>query len=343
MRIAYVLASWPEPSQTFVRAEIAALREQGVEVGIVAARVGALGGERLPDVVGLGEDAVRFLRGFDHVHGHFADFAVRCAGPLAERAGRPWSLTAHACDLFRQDTAVRPAEWQGLSPRCTTVVTISRFHQRFIADRGVPIRRIAVIPNAVDVSALSARSRPLPTALRSIVAVGRPVAKKGFPDLVHAWAAARARVPGLQLTIVGGAGLVAGEVPGLVLLPMLPHDETLDRMAAADLVAAPCTVAPGGDMDGIPTVLVEAGALRRPVLATRLSGIPDLVADGVNGLLVPPGDVPSLAAALVRLAERPAELARMAAAGPVLAAAHDAGLVAEQLIRTAFLPARMAA
>lgn len=219
----------------------------------------------------------------------------------------------------------------------------STFHAQFIADRGVPAERIAVVPNAVDVAALSARTPPLPTRLRSMLAVGRPVAKKGFPALVAAWAQARARVPDLELTIIGGEGLVAGEVPGLSLLPMLPHEETLERMARADLVVAPCTTAADGDMDGIPTVLVEAGALRRPVLATRIAGIPDLVAEGVNGMLVPPGDVPSLVAAITRLAQRPAELSRMAAAGPVLAAAHDASLVAERLVHAAFAPARMAA
>jgi glycosyltransferase involved in cell wall biosynthesis len=117
---------------------------------------------------------------------------------------------------------------------------------------------------------------------------------------------------------------------------MCDWDRTMEAMRRADVVVAPSIVAADGDMDGIPTVLAEAGALRRPVIASRLSGIPDLVADGVNGLLVPPGDVNALAVALVRLAQRPGELTRLGDAGPALAAAHEAGVVARRLLQEAF-------
>jgi glycosyltransferase involved in cell wall biosynthesis len=103
-------------------------------------------------------------------------------------------------------------------------------------------------------------------------------------------------------------------------------------------VVAPSVVAPDGDMDGIPTVLVEAAALRRPLIASAVSGVGDLVCDGVNGLLVPPGDVDALAAALARLVARPAELQRLGSGGPMLAAAHDARRVARRLQAEVFAP-----
>ena len=137
--------------------------------------------------------------------------------------------------------------------------------------------------------------------------------------------------PELELEIIGGAGLVEAPPPGLTLSATRPYAEVLSAMALADLVVAPSIVAPDGDMDGIPTVLVEAGALRRPVLASQLSGIGDLVCDGVNGLLLPPGDVDALVAALLRLVSRPAELQRLGTGGPTLAAAHDARRVAARL------------
>ena len=345
MRVAYVLNEYPVPSQTFVHAELVALRSLGVDVGVVAFQRGdpavrfgdGPDGVPLPPLWdGRPEALLGVVRGFDHLHGHFADFGVRVLAGVARDADRPWSMTCHAYDLFRADACVRPDEWRALPASCRAVVTLSRFHRAFLVGRGCDPARIRVIPNAARLAELLARAPAPPTRCRKILAVGRPVAKKGFPTLVNAWARARARVPDLELEIIGGAGLVATPPPGLTLSAMRPYADVLAAMAAADVVVAPSVVAPDGDMDGIPTVLVEAGALRRPVVASDLSGISDLVADGVNGLLVPPGDVDALAAALVRLAARPAEVQRLGAGGPMLAAPHDAHAVAERLLAEAF-------
>lgn len=343
-RIAYVVAQYPVASQTFVHAEIVALRRLGFDVQVVALQRGPEGlsfGEG-PDGVPLEpihigrEGAAKVLAGFDHLHGHFADFGVRALASLAAEAGRPFSFTAHAYDIFRHDAAVTPAEWVKVSGSVQRVVAISRFHRDFIRDRGVPADKIVVIPNAASLLGLLGSAPPAPRALHKVLAVGRPVAKKGFGVLVQAWARARVSVPGLELDIIGGEGLVAEPPPGLRLWPMTDWARTMEAMRRADVVVAPCVVAPDGDMDGIPTVLAEAGALRRPVIASELSGIPDLVAHGVNGLLVPPGDINALAMALVRLSQRPAELTRLGDAGPTLAAAHEASVVARRLLHEAF-------
>ena len=347
MHVAYVLQAYPVPSQTFVHAELVALRALGHRVTVVAERAGdpsirfGDGPEGTPFPlahVGLAPspalDAV--LRGAEHLHGHFADHGMFVLAPLAARVDRPFSFTAHAYDLFRQGAAVPLDAWASLPPLLRKIVTISRFHRDWLALRGVPPERVAVIPNGADLAPLLAAAPPPPTQLRRVVAVGRPVAKKGFGVLVQAWDLARRSLPQLELTIVGGAGLVQAPPPTLRLLPMLPYAETLREMAAADLVVASSVAAPDGDMDGIPTVLAEAGALRRPVVASCITGTPDLVMDGVNGLLLPPGDVRALATAFLRLAQRPVELARMGAAGPTLAAAHDARLVARTLAQEAF-------
>ncbi len=347
MHVAYVLQAYPVASQTFVHAEMVALRALGHRVTVVTETAGdpAIRFGEGPDGapfpvahVGLAPspalDAV--LRAADHLHGHFADHGVFVLAPLAARVDRPFSFTAHAYDLFRQGACVPLDAWASLPDRLRKVVTISRFHREWLAVRGVSRARVAVIPNGADLAPLLASAPPPPTQLRRVVAVGRPVAKKGFGVLVQAWDLARRSVPHLELTIVGGAGLVNAPPPSLRLLPMLPYADTLREMAAADLVVASSLAAPDGDMDGIPTVLAEAGALRRPVVASCITGTPDLVVDGVNGLLVPPGDVRALASAFLRLAQRPVELARMGAAGPTLAAAHDARLVARRLVQEAF-------
>lgn len=349
--VAYVLARYPVASQTFVHAEIVALRRLDIDVRVFAHQPGE------PDVAfGFGPDGVPLpvqhtglfaegspdpaalaeLRRFDHLHGHFADFGVRVLAPLAEAAGRPFSFTAHAYDLFRRDAAVTPEEWRALSPKLRRVVAISRFHRSFLMSRGVPAERIAVIPNAAALAELLGTAPAAPTQLRRILAVGRPVAKKGFGVLVQAWGQLQAQHPGIELEIMGGEGLVVDPPAGLRLTPMQPWTQAVEAMKRADLVVAPSVVAADGDMDGIPTVLAEAGALRRPVVASNLSGIGDLVVHGVNGFLVPPGDIHALTMAFARLAQRPAELTRLGNAGPQLAACHDADVVAARLQREAF-------
>lgn len=349
--VAYVLARYPVDSQTFVHAEMVALGRLGVDIRVFTHQRGegdvrfgdGPDGAPLPiEHVGLFAGgtpdpvAVAKMHGIDHLHGHFADFGVRVVTPLAEAAARPFSFTAHAYDLFRRDAAVRPEEWRALSPKLRRVVAISRFHREFLISRGVPAARIAVIPNAAALADLLQAAPPAPTRLRRILAVGRPVAKKGFANLVQAWAQLKTQHSTIELEIIGGAGLVADPPPGLRLSPMMPWTQVVAAMKRADLVVAPCVVAPDGDMDGIPTVLAEAGALRRPVVVSNLSGVGDLVAHGVNGLLVPPGDVHALAMAFCRLAQRPDELQRMGNAGPTLAACHDADVVAVRLQREAF-------
>lgn len=347
MRIAYVLAQYPVLSQTFVHAELCALRARGLDVAVVAHQRGdtsirfGQGADAEPFEV-IHTDlrdpaAIDVLAGFDHLHGHFADFGVRNLAPLAGRAGVPFSFTAHAYDLFRRDARVTPAELKALPESCRKIVTISRFHRNFLMDRGVPRDRVAVIPNAARLADLLRSAPAAPTSLRRILAVGRPIPKKGFGHLVQAWARIAPICPGLQLTIIGGEGMVESPPPGLDLRGMVPYSEVLKEMAMADLVVAPCVISPDGDMDGVPTVLAEAGALRRPVIATELSGIPDLVLHGVNGLIVPPGDEAALAAALLRLYRRPGEMQLLGSGGPALAASHDAAVVAGALHQEVFV------
>jgi glycosyltransferase involved in cell wall biosynthesis len=81
----------------------------------------------------------------------------------------------------------------------------------------------------------------------------------------------------------------------------LPRERLLELYPRASVVVAPCVVGPDGNRDGLPTVLVEAMALSVPVVATGVTGIPELVEHGQTGLLVPEHDPAALAAAILRL------------------------------------------
>jgi glycosyltransferase involved in cell wall biosynthesis len=84
-------------------------------------------------------------------------------------------------------------------------------------------------------------------------------------------------------------------------------------LAAADIVVVPSVVDAAGNVDGLPNALLEALASGRAVVASRVAGIPDVVVDGVNGLLVAPGNAAALANAIRRLAEDPETRRRLGA------------------------------
>jgi colanic acid/amylovoran biosynthesis glycosyltransferase len=86
-------------------------------------------------------------------------------------------------------------------------------------------------------------------------------------------------------------------------------------MATSHLFVLPSVTASDGDQEGIPVSLMEAQASGLPVLSTRHSGIPELVADGKSGILVPERDADSLTAGLLRLIEHPQDWPRMGRAG----------------------------
>ena len=94
----------------------------------------------------------------------------------------------------------------------------------------------------------------------------------------------------------------AGVADSVDFLGPLPRRRVLDEIEGANVLVAPSVPTRGGKREGIPMVLMEGMAVGRPVVSTRLSGIPELVADGRTGLLVEPGDPAALAEALRRLA-----------------------------------------
>ena len=145
-----------------------------------------------------------------------------------------------------------------------------------------------------------------------MLGVGRLVAKKGFDVFVDACAELRRRDVPFEALIVGQDDkhgdvvrerIAAQDLGDKIELPgAMGQEELLREYRRAGVLAMPCRVL-DNDRDGIPNVLVEAMAAGAPVVATGVSGIPELVEDEVNGLLVEPDDPAALADALIRLHE----------------------------------------
>jgi len=258
-----------------------------------------------------------------HLHAEFAGHPATAAWIINQLTSTPYSVCCRAHDLFVTqaflDVKLRDAAF---------VRTISEFNRAFIAKHLPEIRETSVyiIHSSIDTNAV----KPLPPAPRGkrfrILYVGALQRRKGVEVLLRAIATASNR-PHWQLDIVGDgperrrlSRLVRqlGLVPRVQFQGKLPFEAITPMYAAAHVVVAPSIIGPGGRTEGIPNVLIEALAHQRPVIATRVSGLRELVQEGDTGLLVDPGDALSLAAAIRSVEDRPDWAADMAAAGRAL-------------------------
>jgi colanic acid/amylovoran biosynthesis glycosyltransferase len=258
--------------------------------------------------------------GIRHVHAHFASTAASVALHLHRLTGTPYSLTAHAKDIYRDGVDREQLATKLRSARFA--VTVSDYNKAYLS-RLAPGSRVVRIYNGIDLERFAANGHrhaepPL------VLAVGRLVEKKGFAVLIRACALLRDRRRSFRCAIVG-KGPLEGELCALVtglglgdhveLTGPLPQEKLLDLYPQAAVVVAPCVVGSDGNRDGLPTVLIEAMALGIPVVATDVTGIPELVEDGRTGTLAPPADPARLADALERVLDEPAAALTLARAG----------------------------
>jgi len=190
-----------------------------------------------------------------------------------------------------------------------------------------------IIPNGVETAAFAEAIPADLGAGTKLLFVGRLDARKGFPAAVDAFRRLAARRDDLRL-VVAGDGPQGSAVDRLDdadrarvrMLGRVPHAELPAVAAACDLYLGPAT---GGESFGV--VLVEAMAAGLPVVASDIPGYDEVVRDGVNGLLVPPGNPDALAAAAGRVLDEPALAGRLAAAGRDRAAIFDWSVVVEAI------------
>lgn len=260
------------------------------------------------------------------LHGHFAHGTTTVTWLCATITGLPFSFTGHAKDIYQ--SSLNPA---GLLERkmraaefVVTCTDANREHLEAIAP-GVPVHVVYHGLNA-DFAPLAAGVGPLEAPERfRVVSVGRFVEKKGFDILVQAIALLRERGVELDVLLVGEKGDQSKLIAQLVRDRGLEDTITVaGPMSQAELFAEyrrssvftlACRVTDDGDRDGIPNVMMEAMAAGLPVVTTRVSGIPELVADGDNGLLVEPESPAALADGLWRVAKDPALAERLGRAG----------------------------
>jgi colanic acid/amylovoran biosynthesis glycosyltransferase len=259
--------------------------------------------------------------GVRRVHAHYATYPALAAWMCWRLTTVPYSFTAHAHDIYLDQsflrTLVRDADF---------AVPISEFNRRFIRahapdDGSTPLH---VVHCGVDPQRYAFRPRVAPAdgPVRALC-VASLQAYKGHRVLFEALAGAGDALERVRLDL-GGSGVLRDELErravklGIAARVRfhgpLTEPQVLALLDLADLFVLPSIIEPTGFMEGIPVVLMEAMAVGLPVVASRLSGVPELVRDGETGLLTVPGDPRSLGSALELTLSDPAATGRRVAA-----------------------------
>lgn len=240
-----------------------------------------------------------------HVHAHFATHPALAALIISELTGVGFSFTAHGHDVFIHNTMLDVK-----IKKARFAVTISQFNKEYILKLfpEVSSENIKVVRCGVE---LERYARQLParrTDRLTIICVASLEAHKGISDLVKACAHLKGTGKVFRCLIVGD-GEERIKIEALIrdlklsdvvcLLGAQPQNKVADFLAEADLFVLP------SHRDALPVALMEAMASGLPVVASRLSGIPELVEDGVNGFLTLPGDEHALADAIAAVFDQP--------------------------------------
>jgi colanic acid/amylovoran biosynthesis glycosyltransferase len=247
-----------------------------------------------------------------HVHAHFAapaaDVAMIVAELGDERGRWSWSFSAHGADIQETDQRLLAAKIRDAD----AVICVSDFGRSQLMLLVEPehwgklrVLRCGVDTRAFAPAARAARARPSGGGPLRVLSVGRLVAVKGHAVLLEAIAAAEREGVALELTLVGDGPLRAalerraralGIERRVRFTGAVGQDAIVRHYHEAQAFCLPSL------REGVPVVLMEAMACELPVVATGINGIPELVQDGVSGILVAPGSPQALASALARLA-----------------------------------------
>ncbi|MDO8881020.1 MAG: glycosyltransferase family 4 protein [Coriobacteriia bacterium] len=314
--------------------EVGLVTPPGGDLALLAAHVGIpfhhadiAGGLSMAGRSQIGTAIHTFEPDIVHAHGSRAAFYARLADP---KAARRVVYTLHGIHVDKAGSALRQSAFVSaervLKPRTARFVTVCDSDRRKGARLGIlESRRSTTVYNGIEVPSTGSASgtfraelgvsEGVPLAL----SIGRFHEQKDQPTLLRAWSLVRERVPAAVLALVGAGELDAelralAEELGLgdAVRFVAPRPDLAPAYADADIFALSSL------WEGLPYVVLEAMSFGVPVVSTGVDGIPEAVADGESGLLVPPGDSNALAGAIVRLLGDPDARARMGEAGAAI-------------------------
>ncbi|MGO4673346.1 glycosyltransferase [Bosea sp. 2YAB26] len=252
----------------------------------------------------------------DHLHVHYLHTPASVIRYAALLRGLSWSFSAHAKDIWttpdwEKREKIADAAW-GVTCTRDGHAELTR-----LADR---TDKVALLYHGLDLARFPAP--PVARIMRDgrdpadpvrFITIGRAVEKKGFDDLLAALAALPAELHWRLTHIGGGERLAAlkalsanlGLAERVIWSGPKAQQDVIAALRDADLFVLPSKQAGDGDRDGLPNVVMEAASQALPIVATDFAGIPEFVREGVEGVLVAPGDREALARQLADLASSP--------------------------------------
>lgn len=259
-----------------------------------------------------------------HLHAHFCHGATTVTWLAAMMTGNSFSFTAHAKDIYCE--SLNPAGLLRRKLRAARFVVTCTDANREHLLKIEPRAEIHCIYHGLNAefAGLLKQSSGKPSKRRKLRAlgVGRLVPKKGFDVLVEACGILHRRHIEFEALIVGESGEHEAELRSRIsnlglesrihLTGPMEQSKLYEEYTRASAFCLPCRVLDNGDRDGIPNVLMEAMACGLPVITTGVSGIPEIIHDGINGQLIPPDNPAALADALLSLERDPRRARKLA-------------------------------
>lgn len=265
--------------------------------------------------------AARLMKdqGIGHIHAHFATHPALSAWVIHRMTGIPYSITVHAHDIFAHKamlgTKIKDAAF---------IAAISDFNRNYLSKKlgsrfrhKMAIVRCGITPGHYDRAIKAWR----PGQRFELITTGSLQPYKGQKDLVKACALLRDAGLDFRCRIIGEGEerqalekLIASHQldTHMILLGAKTQDQVAALLKTAHCYVQPSIIMPSGKMEGIPVALMEAMAAGLPVVATAISGIPELVRRGETGYTLAPGGPRQLAGLIGQVYHHPDQAVRMA-------------------------------
>lgn len=305
LNIAYVLIAFPTLSETFILNELRWLKNNGYNV-----KVFSYYNPPKPATLDFDLEVIRFdgdlsnnleklliEHDIDIMHTHFVyPVGTQLTHPLAEKLKIPFTIFAHAYDIFMKVNDDRNNITEiANSKYCKGIFTLSNYHKNYLLKRGVPNDKIIITRQATEYTITPLKQKN--NKIKNIVSISRFVEKKGLDTLIDS--AKLLENEDLTFSIYGYGNLqndLQQQINDLnlkntsILGTLNGPQEVKKVFNQSDLLIAPCRIAKNGDRDGIPTVIFESMAYGVPVLTTNVSAIPEVIKDHENGFLIEPNN-----------------------------------------------------
>lgn len=250
-----------------------------------------------------------------HIHAHFAHGATTVAWFAAMMSGRKFSFTGHAKDIYLE--SLNPAGFlKRKMDAAEFVVTCTKSnlkHLEAVSSTKVHCLYHGLSTDFTDLLETENSDSSSSNGKLRALAVGRLVMKKGLDVFVEACSILQKRGVDFEAVIVGEKGDASKLVEQKIsennlgekirLTGSMPQSDVFQELRKATIFCLPCRILENGDRDGIPNVMMEAMSCGLPVVTTNISGIPEIIKNGENGIMVNPEDAVALADAMQKIHE----------------------------------------